>query len=110
MEATSKTRMSVLEKTLADALIQVQGMDELACIKRAKQLAGEVRDMAAKEARKDLPQWRIYREGDKKYMSVVKKQTGAHYVGYYITFPKPHEVYLSLPDAISLPGHDLSDY
>jgi len=41
--------------------------------------------------------WKRYKEGEKKYLSVVYKDYGK-YGGYYIDFPEPGDLYVSLYD------------
>lgn len=40
--------------------------------------------------------WRKYQEGEKSYLSVVYKDYGGGYGGYYITFPEPGDLYIPL--------------
>ena len=42
--------------------------------------------------------WRRFKEGDKEYLSVVHKDYGGNYGGYYIAFPEPGDLYISLYD------------
>lgn len=41
--------------------------------------------------------WRVFQEGETPYLSVVYKDYGK-YGGYYITFPEPGDLYISLYD------------
>lgn len=42
--------------------------------------------------------WRRFKEGDKSYLSVVYKDYGHRYEGYYIAFPKPGDLFIPLYD------------
>ena len=42
--------------------------------------------------------WKRYQKGEKSYLSVLYKDYGEHYCGYYIGFPKPGDLYIPLYD------------
>ncbi len=42
--------------------------------------------------------WKRFKEGDKHYLSVVYKDYGENYGGYYIAFPEQGDLYISLYD------------
>lgn len=42
--------------------------------------------------------WRKYKYGEKQYLSVVYKDYGGGYGGYYISFPKDGDLYIRLCD------------
>ena len=42
--------------------------------------------------------WRKFQAGEKAYLSVVYKDYGGKYGGYYISFPEPGDLYISLYD------------
>lgn len=54
--------------------------------------------------------WKKYKEGDKKYLSVIERMTlpSKKYEGYYIDFPEgdsrdQEEWYIRIPDLLKLP-------
>ena len=42
--------------------------------------------------------WRRFKEGDKGYLSVVYKDYGNSWGGYYISFPEPGDLFIPLYD------------
>ena len=42
--------------------------------------------------------WRLFQAGDTGYLSVVYKDYGGKYGGYYIAFPEPGDLYIPLYD------------
>ena len=46
--------------------------------------------------------WKKYKEGEKRFLSVVRVNYGSKYEGFYITFPEEGDYYIPLPELLKL--------